>query len=445
MSTRITQALLAALLLLAAMPARASPEQPLNERIALAGAANLTDLVSQHERALVVFCVQVCPLRGLRGRCCAAAELADLILGLPARALPQSIQCRQFRENELNALPEALDAAGMSNIGVLYVDANEEEEVVQEYHLPRVPFALLLGGDKPVAHAGGFVVESLISFMRYELGMEATSPAKLLGPAGAVQWVFWRGTGSGELMPTVVALFRDLDDERTRADHEEFVKVARSIERDFRLGEGHGPEMMAAFGMPAEVKSALVMYRDFDERKVVLQGPFNGAELLTSVQRHTIPMVSFVDHTTLRRLQRLGHVLVHVMVPPLGAQKREKLGMYYQRRLTNVSQAILAEGVADRGNFTLAISDGVKYASWMKALDLEDAPLPALALVDNRNGGDAHYVYGSVAKESVQNATLEFVRQFFAGNLQPMPSHEDRMPPADALQQLARGSHKEEL
>lgn len=217
------------------------------------------------------------------------------------------------------------------------VNGDKYEELAAKFGVKKYPGIYVYLGGEPVAYDGGATADALLYYLRNATGREPGTPAKQLhGKAETLKWAFWRGNPGDVLLPTLVASFPEAAAEGHTDALATWTRLAYDLARQgFRVAQVRDAEAITALRLdPA--RPALAMVREFDEGKVVYDGPFTEPALSDFVTTHNVPMVAFVDHTTLRAHQRRKHWLVHVFVEPVGAEPRAKLGRYYQKRMLEV-------------------------------------------------------------------------------------------------------------
>lgn len=373
--------------------------------------------------------------------CCRARPRANA----HSRAVSGAPQgCRQCKDFETEFADAAVEAAEQG-LGFVFarMDTQEYKDDARAFGVVRIPDVFIIQDQVKSRHLGAMTGPGVLSALRNATGLEPGSPASVLtDPGRALRHVFWRGTPTGAMLPIVVGLFPGNDSEVARAAYAEWVPVAQHMQGRFRVAESHAEGVLAALHAPTD-RPTVRLLRDFDEREVDWAWPFSAEELKQDLDRHEIPMVTFLTHKRIRYFQRQQHVLVHVFTDPLGAEEGTKLGRYFMTRMQKVANHLLTAGVFPRGGFTIAISDGDKYEEWMREFGLTKAMTPALAVADNCNNATHSYSYGKLEGDIVA-ATTDFLERVAKGEVEPVPPVVEG-DEAEAFAELAKGEGKDEL
>lgn len=226
------------------------------------------------------------------------------------------------------------------------------------------------------------------------------TPAKTFGPEedalAVASWLFWRGTSDGKLQTTL--MFYQADDAdatpeqaaaaaaATASGFAAFDAVAKELMRfsNLRFAVCRQGAVLDDFDIPRGAP-ALVLYKEHDEGRAVYAGPTAGAEGAEALRRWVLmqdtPLVTDVWHRTLQGLRRRVPTLAMFYVPGAHAEHYATMARF-KAALQRIVYALEADGLVQRGNFTLGIADGTKYRSWMAHAGLPEGRLPALAVED---------------------------------------------------------------
>jgi hypothetical protein len=346
-------------------------------------------------------------------------------------------------ERAADLAPERLPSVAF---GAVNVDAYPElAEAMEVTSFPR--FFLFRSG-KPEAFPVVSTGEAFVAALARMLGVESAdsfSPAKEFlddgkGAEEFAKWLFWRGREGGRLQTTLVLYAPPLAgcsgdasaasisasgeaQEGTCSGGGEaagaVAQSSASLEAAFneacgellkdhtlRFAVVRSASIMSEFDIPT-TGPLLVLYKDHDEGRSELPStPAPTAEgILAWVRVENVPLVTFVNHKTLNRVRKDAATLALVYLeeaqtehlPTLTAAMQALRGMVY---------ALEKEGVVARGSFTLGLTNGHKYASWMEHYQLPAAVLPAFGA--ERTASETRYAFedaaGAWAREALCSA-----------------------------------------
>lgn len=238
----------------------------------------------------------------------------------------------------------------------------------------------------PSLTTGEAVVAGLAKMLGSALEL---TPAKEFGAdAGALEvaeWLFWRGTGDGKLLTTVVFYEpRGLAGAAAAASAAAFAAfdaAARGLLQfsNLRFAVAREAAVLEAFELPAD-RHTLVLYKDHDEGRAEYGGAADAAALRAWILREDTPLVTDVWHRTLQGMRRRVRTFALFFV--------EESQLEHFPTLTRVKAglraavaALEARGLVRRGELTIAVANGQKYKSWRAELGLPaDGALPALGI-----------------------------------------------------------------
>jgi len=268
------------------------------------------------------------------------------------------------------------------------VDATAEPALAARLGAASFPTLLLYRGGAPEPFPALATAEAYAAALARLLdvpGAAALSPAKLVadGARGAdfASWLFWRGADGGKLATTLV-LFSPRGAPAPAALADAFEGAAADLLRDpaLRFARVESAAAMADLEMAAAPE--LVLYTEHDEGRHVYAGAPDAAAVRAWLVARAVPLAALVTHKTLPRYRAAVGALALLFVEEAQTEHLPTLRAVLDAAHAAV-YALEAEGAVARGNFTLAIADGKKYAAWRAHFlgpDAARAPLPALAL-----------------------------------------------------------------
>lgn len=123
-----------------------------------------------------------------------------------------------------------------------------------------------------------------------------------------------------------------------------------------------------------------MLYRDYDERKSVYDGPWDAKAIEEWARIRERPSVGFADDQHLREYYRKDGILVHMMVDKeaVGGDWNAFQDFVFQE----IATPIFTNGIMKRGTFTIIFSDGVENKKWLKRMTPRGDELPVALLID---------------------------------------------------------------
>jgi hypothetical protein len=273
------------------------------------------------------------------------------------------------------------------------VDVDKHADLTRRFDVDTFPTFFLFRDGTPEGFPMLTTGEAYVAGAAKMLGLEGVdiAPAKMFdGPGAAVSeaaaaWLFWRGANEGKIATTMVLFHpHGLAGEAAAgaaAAAAAFDAASRELLRNpnFRFAIIRGPAVFEDFEVDAS-RASIVLYKDHDEGRVEFTAPPDAAAIVAWAQAHAVPLVTVVTHRTLQRYRKKVGKLALLF---LTEQQVEDAGTVARLsdKLLGVLQALEGAGAVRRGDFTLGLTNGVKYASWLAHYGVSsDAPLPALVL-----------------------------------------------------------------
>ena len=328
-------------------------------------------------------------------------------------------------------LPEVTRAAELFvdmdlPIQMLSVDIVAYPDIAKQYDVEDLPAFLLIESAESNSTQRAFPVlssaEAIVTGASLALGLpeaEDMTPAKLFEgePLELAQWLFWRGRKDGAIATSVV-LF--LPDEEESGDVELLANAFSAASRDLlkhpnlRFAACTSAEAMAEFEVPVNT-ATLVLYKDHDDGKVVYTGPLTAEAIKAWVLTEDVPMLTLVTHFNLQYVRsRADHVALFFLSGP--QYNHGPTITRIRKTLQELVFRMEARGLVKRGEFTMGISDGGKYAdSWLRVYRLPgDTPLPVLG-VENTLTHETFHVPDFSASAATLNRPQEEVAEAAVG------------------------------
>lgn len=290
------------------------------------------------------------------------------------------------------------------------VNSDKESELAESLGVTTFPrFFLYKGGDSepfPLLPTGEAIVAGAARLLGVE-GAESLSPAKEFSEGGGVvekfvKWLFWRGKEGGKLDTTLV-LFSppaqascsvgggsgegQCSQEGAAAGaaaadslalEAAFDAAAGELLKDptIRFARVRAASVVEDLELPLD-RPTLVLYKEHDEGRAVYGGVAEGGAIVTWAKVQNVPLVTHVTHKNLQRVRKDAPLLAILFLEESQTEHLPTLTRVMEA-LKGVVYELEAEGVVTRGGFTLGVSNGKKYSSWVSNYGLPSGTLPAL-------------------------------------------------------------------
>lgn len=234
-------------------------------------------------------------------------------------------------------------------------------------------------------------------------GADALSPVRVFpadaeGPSAAADvaaWLFWRGGVEGAIATTVVlydppGLAGEAAAEAAGLSRAFYAAAGELFKNpNVRFATASAPAVLDAFDIPAAAAS-VVLYKEADEGRVVFPLPPRGRNRVTDakalaewVGAHLVPLVTVVDHRNLERYRaRVRRLALFFVDAPQWEHRATSTRL--RAELLAAVAPLVAEGLVERGDFTVGLVDGKKYGQWLEhyGYNATLSGFPALALED---------------------------------------------------------------
>jgi hypothetical protein len=308
--------------------------------------------------------------------------------------------------------PEFSHAAWLAHnlslpVRLAHVDVDKERDLAERYGVTSFPTFFLFRNfgqaeSFPMLTTGEAYIAGLSNLL--ELGAEI-APSKVFGPgstsADLAKWLFWRGANEGKIANTLVLYEPSAEaivDPERRAEAAVLTRTFDLASRDllrnpnFRFAIVRSPSAFEDFELdPSRV--SVVFYKDHDEGRV----EFTAAEaaktagssssspsaaladpavLVKWVEAHAVPLATLITHRNLRRYRKTVSHLALFFVSEAQSEHPGTVSRLVSA-LFNVASSLERRGLVKRGNFTLGLTNGQKYGSWLAHYGLPaDVTLP---------------------------------------------------------------------
>ncbi|KAL9905154.1 protein disulfide isomerase [Glossina fuscipes fuscipes] len=196
-----------------------------------------------------------------------------------------------------------------SRIKLAKVDATVEGSLAEEYQVRGYPTLKFFRNGIPVEYNGGRQAEDIFAWVNKKTG----PPAKDLANVADAK------TFLKDNEIALIGFFKQQDSDEAKA----FIAAANALDR-FAFGITSNDEVIAKH----EVKDgSVVLFKPFDEKKTVFDGPFDEENLKKFVQVHSLPLIVEFNHESASKIfggsikshllffvsKEAGHIDKHVM------------------------------------------------------------------------------------------------------------------------------------
>lgn len=123
-----------------------------------------------------------------------------------------------------------------------------------------------------------------------------------------------------------------------------------------------------------------MIYRDYDERKSVYEGPWEAKKIEEWARQMEHPTVGFVDSQRLKNYFRKTGILVHLFIDPDSINR--DWNTFQDFIFHEVSLPVIDNKIMKRTDFTIVFCDGKENAVWLKSTGLDPKVLPSALLID---------------------------------------------------------------
>lgn len=355
-----------------------------------------------------------------------------------------------------NISPEFAKAAKMAtelNIPVKFgaLDASHDEAFTRALEVSELPAFLFYRNGAvelfPSLTLAETFVAALARITETE-GADEILPIKAYGPETDplefTRWIFWRGTPEGKLSTTLVLFSPPVETCSTKeeesecsSDTEDKIKKLQEYNRVYaeaaklimvnpqiRIVTVNNAEIIKNFYEDDEdvTEPSIVLYKDHDEGKTVYGGELDAEAIKTWAFKQLVPMVATITHKNLQLYRRNVEKLALIYID------ESMLENFVLVRNTIETLRLMAykleeDGVVERGKFTIGLTNGEKYQSWVQFMQLPTDVLPVMGgefiteekifsnnyfkdVIDYANKALCQYTESDLGEQGIWNITV---------------------------------------
>lgn len=315
--------------------------------------------------------------------------------------------CKNISPEYAKATKIATDMGIPVKFGAL--DGSHDEEFTRALEVQQLPTFLFYRNGAvegfPSLTTAETIVAALARMTDFE-GADSILPIKTYGPETQVhdftRWLFWRGTPEGKLS-TTLALFsppvesctaEEAEGECTASTEDKIAKVKKIQEINRVYAEAAklimvNPQIRMITVNNAEIienyyedgedlqEPRLVLYKDHDEGKTIYTGELEPEAIKAWAFKQLIPMVASITHKNLQLYRRNVEKLALIFLEESQLENFVLVRSLIER-LRLIAYKLEEDGIVERGKFTIGITDGEKYQSWVQFLQLPTDVLPVI-------------------------------------------------------------------
>ncbi|KAL9107039.1 MAG: hypothetical protein Q9227_007985 [Pyrenula ochraceoflavens] len=281
---------------------------------------------------------------------------------------------------------EAATALKEKNIPLVKVDCTEETELCKEYGVEGYPTVKVFRGAENIKpYQGARKAPAIISYMTKQA-------------LPAVSTVTPDSIESFKTEDKIVLIAYIASDDKK--SNETISTLAEDLRDDYLFGATSDAELAKKDGVS---QPALVLYKDFDEGKVVFDGKFDKEAITTFAKTASVPLVGEVGPDTYSGYMSAGLPLAYIF-----AETPEER--------TELSDALKPLAVKHKGKINFATIDAKAFGAHAGNLNLEVGKWPAFAIQETAKNQKFPF---DQEKKVAHDDIAAFVQDFVDGKIEP--------------------------
>ncbi|KAF8456757.1 disulfide-isomerase [Kalaharituber pfeilii] len=272
------------------------------------------------------------------------------------------------------------------DIPLVKVDCTVEGDLCQEYGVAGYPTVKVFRGlESQTPYGGARKADAIVSYMiKQSLPAVSTLDADSIGEFKTADKV-------------VLIAYLDAEDKESL---EAFTKAATTLRDSFLFGATTVGDLAKSDNVKAP---AIVLYKSFDEGKVVYDGKFDAEEIEKFAKTASVPLIGEVGPDTYAGYMASGVPLAYLFV----ADEESK---------TKLSEEIRPIAEKFKGKINFATIDAVAYGAHAGNLNLEVGKWPAFAIQETDKNNKFPYPQDAEINEK---AIAKFVEEYSEGKMKP--------------------------
>jgi len=278
------------------------------------------------------------------------------------------------------------------------VDATIDSGLASKFEVRGYPTMKIFRNGQPSDYQGPREANGIVSYMKKQSGPSSTK----------ISSVEQLEAFQNKEEPVVIGFFTS-----EGKGFKEFMGAANSLRDKFKWAHTTDPAVLDAAGY----REAVVLFKPYDEKKLVYKGESNARQIEEWVFKNNLPLAGILTKDNVELYQRKGHPIVRVLATNVDGAKNKKQADYYLNRLRKVAKDFpkLSFVVANKNEF----NDGDRFG-------LDGSEKDPIVIEDHNNNAKYRLAGEKFSAESVK----KFVSDFEAGALKPHIKTEPRPAPA---------------
>ncbi|POS86560.1 hypothetical protein EPUL_001297, partial [Erysiphe pulchra] len=285
--------------------------------------------------------------------------------------------------------PEYEEAASKlmeKKIRLVKVDCTEEAELCKSYDVDGYPTLKIFRGINDVSvYTGARKAPVIVSNM-----VKQSLPAVSILNKDTIE-------DFKKADQVVLVAYLDVDDKITNST---YTALAEKLRETYLFGAIHDSELAKSEGVTFP---AIVLYKSFDEGKVIHSGKIDGDEIEKFANTASTPLIGEIGPETFQGYMTSGVPIAYIFAQTEDLQK-------------SLSDALRPVAEKFRGKVNFATIDAATFGAHATNVNLKADKFPAFAI--HQTSGDKKFTFDQ-EKEITAESIEQFVSQYVDGKLEP--------------------------
>ncbi|KAG5879996.1 hypothetical protein JTB14_010115 [Gonioctena quinquepunctata] len=293
--------------------------------------------------------------------------------------------CKALAPEFAKAAKQLADQSSPIKLGK--VDATEEQDLAEQFGIRGYPTLKFFRNGSPSEYAGGRQADDIVSWLMKKTG----PPAKDLASVDAAKELIESNN------VVIVGFFKDQSSEAAKA----FLNVAAAID-DIPFGISAEDAVSSEYEAAAD---SIVLFKKFDEGKVVFEGEAKEEDIKKFVQVNSLPLLVEFNHDTAQKIFG-GEIKSHLL---LFLSKSDESF----EKITEAASSV-AKPFKDEVLFVTIDADEEDHQRILEFFGMQKKEIPAARLIRLE---EDMAKYKPPTDELTAEAIQSFVRDFLDGKL----------------------------
>ncbi|RKF64548.1 Protein disulfide-isomerase [Erysiphe neolycopersici] len=271
-------------------------------------------------------------------------------------------------------------------IRLVKIDCTEETELCKNYDVDGYPTLKIFRGiDNFSAYTGSRKAPGIVSHM-----VKRSLPAVSILDKDTLE-------DFKKADQVVLVAYLDLEDMTTNST---YTNLAEKLRETYLFGAIHDSEVAKSEGVTFP---AIVLYKSFDENKVIHSGKIDGEEIETFAKTASTPLIGEIGPETFQNYMTSGVPIAYIFAQTEDLKK-------------SLSDALRPVAEKYKGKVNFATIDASSYGGHAININLEADKFPAFAI--HQTSGNKKFPFDQ-DKEIITESIEQFVSQYVDGKLEP--------------------------